>query len=141
MIDSITYKTKIEELLNITQITEIINKFSKNFEQNYADKFPNNKNITNEMVDINNKIIEMAIVQRQKELLKLQEKITEKIRELDKELYETNAELLKIKNPNNIIDDHKQKQYEYTQILKTTYNLKQQLEDKKRQINAYLSIL
>ena len=141
MIDSITYKTKIEELLNITQITEIINKFSKNFEQNYADKFPNNKNITNEMVDINNKIIEMAIVQRQKELLKLQEKITEKIRELDKELYETNAELLKIKNPNNIIDDRKQKQYEYTQILKTTYNLKQQLEDKKRQINAYLSIL
>ena len=83
----------------------------------------------------------MDIVQRQKELLKLQEKITEKIRELDKELYETNAELLKIKNSNNIIDDRKQKQYEYTQILKTTYNLKQQLEDKKRQINAYLSIL
>ena len=25
--------------------------------------------------------------------------------------------------------------------IKTTYNLKQQLEDKKRQINAYLSIL
>ena len=141
MIENITYKTKIEEILNLTQITEIINKFTKNFEQSYTEKYSNNQDITKEIDDINNKIVEIAVVQRQKELLKLKEKITEKIRELDKELCEINAELLKVKNPNSIIDDRKQKQYEYTQILKTTNDLKQQLEDKKRQINAYLLIL
>lgn len=141
MIEQITYKTKIEELLNLTQITEIISKFTKNFEQNYSEKYPNNNNVSKEIANINKKIIEIAVTQRKKELEKLLEMTIEKIKELDKELQEINAELLKVKNPNSIIVDQKQKYYEYSQILKATNELKLHLEDKKRQICAYLSIL
>lgn len=141
MIEQITYKTKIEELLNLTQITEIISKFTKNFEQNYSEKYPNNQNVSKEIANINKKIIEIAVTQRKKELEKLLEMTIEKIKELDKELQEINAELLKVKNPNSIIVDQKQKHYEYSQILKATNELKLHLEDKKRQICAYLSIL
>ena len=141
MIEQITYKTKIEELLNLTQITEIISKFTNNFEQNYSEKYPNNNNVSKEIANINKKIIEIAVTQRKKELEKLLEMTIEKIKELDKELQEINAELLKVKNPNSIIVDQKQKHYEYSQILKATNELKLHLEDKKRQICAYLSII
>ena len=99
------------------------------------------KDVSKEIANINKKIIEIAVTQRKKELEKLLEMTIEKIKELDKELQEINAELLKVKNPNSIIVDQKQKHYEYSQILKATNELKLHLEDKKRQICAYLSIL
>lgn len=141
MIEHITYKTKLEELLDITQIVEIINKFTRNFEQNYAEKNQNNKNINDELAIINNKIVEFAKEQRRKELEKLLEKITERLTIIDKQLYNINNEILRLKNQNSLINDLVQKEYEYNQLLKIHHESKQKLEEKKRKIYDYLSVL
>ena len=43
MIEKITYKTKLEDLLDLNQVIEIINKYYSNFENNYSKNNPNNK--------------------------------------------------------------------------------------------------
>ena len=90
MIEKITYKTKLEDLLDLNQLIEIINKYSLNFEKNYSINNPNNKSIKQEINKINNHIIELAKNQRRKELEKLLEKTTIRINELDETLYNIN---------------------------------------------------
>ena len=87
MIENITYKTKLEDLLNLNEVIEIINKYSSNFEKSYSETNPNNKEIKQEIIKINNKVVELAKNQRRKELEKLLEVTTLRINELDKTLY------------------------------------------------------
>ena len=36
MIENITYKTKLEDILNLNEMIETINKYSLDFEKNYS---------------------------------------------------------------------------------------------------------
>lgn len=140
MIDKITYKTKLEELLNINEITEIIGKFTKNFEENYTEKNPNNANIQREITSINNRIVEIAKTQRRKELEKLLEKTSERISIIDEQLYIINDEIMRLKNIKDE-PDQEQKQYELDQLLNLVLTSKAKLETKRKKIFEYLAEL
>ena len=98
MIENITYKTKIEDLLDLNELIEIINKYSSNFEKNYSENNPNNKSIKQELNKINSHIIELAKNQRRKELEKLLEKTTLRINELDETLYNINEIIQRLRS-------------------------------------------
>ena len=140
MIEKITYKTKLEDLLDLNQLIEIINKYSLNFEKNYSINNPNNKSIKQEINKINNHIIELAKNQRRKELEKLLEKTTIRINELDETLYNINegSKLLR-SNPKD--KDFEQKEYELDQILNLHIDLKTKQENKRKKIYEQISIL
>ena len=140
MIEKITYKTKLEDLLDLNQLIEIINKYSLNFEKNYSINNPNNKSIKQEINKINNHIIELAKNQRRKELEKLLEVTTLRINELDQTLYNIN-EGIKILRSNNKDEDYEQKTYELDQILNLHIDLKTKQENKRKKIFEEISIL
>lgn len=140
MIENITYKTKLEDLLNLNELIEIINKYSLNFEKNYSENNLNNKEIKQEIIKINNKVIELAKNQRRKELEKLLEVTTLRINELDQTLYNIN-EGIKILRSNNKDEDYKQKSYELDQILNLHIDLKTKQENKRKKIFEEISIL
>lgn len=140
MIETITYKTKLEDLLNIDELMEIINKYSSNFEKSYSKENPNNKEIKQEIIKINNKVVELAKNQRRKELEKLLEKTTIRINQLDEILYNINKEIMILRsNPN--IEDYEQRTYEYDQVLNLNIELKTKLEIKRKKIFEQISIL
>lgn len=140
MIDKITYKTKIEELLDLNQIIEIISKFTKNFETNYTENNPNNQHVKREIIVINNRIVEIAKEQRRKELEKLLEKTSERLSIIDEQLYNINSEIMYTKNQQNITDKE-QKEYELEQILNVVLSSKAKLETKRKKIFELLSVL
>ena len=140
MIEKITYKTKLEDLLDLDQVIEIINKYSSNFENNYSKNNPNNKSIKQEINKINNHIIELAKNQRRKELEKLLEKTTIRINELDETLYNIN-EGIKLLRSNPKDKDYEQKEYELVQILNLHIDLKTKQENKRKKIYEQISIL
>ena len=140
MIEKITYKTKLEDLLDLNQLIEIINKYSLNFEKNYSINNPNNKSIKQEINKINNHIIELAKNQRRKELEKLLEKTTIRINELDETLYNIN-EGIKLLRSNSKDKDFEQKEYELDQILNLHIDLKTKQENKRKKIYEQISIL
>ncbi len=140
MIENITYKTKLEDLLNLNELIEIINKYSLNFEKNYSEYNLNNKSIKEEINKINNHIIELAKNQRRKELEKLLEKTTLRINELDETLYNVN-EGIKILRSNPNDNDYEQKTYELDQILNLFIDLKTKQEIKRKKIYEQISIL
>lgn len=140
MIENITYKTKLEDLLNLNQVIEIINKYSSNFENSYSDNNPNNQSIKKELTKINNHIIELAKNQRRKELEKLLEVTTQRINELDQTLYNIN-EGIKILRSNPKDKDYEQKSYELDQILNLHIDLKTKQENKRKMIFEQISIL
>ena len=140
MIENITYKTKLEDLLNLNELIEIINKYSSNFEKNYSENNPNNKSIKQELNKINSHIIELAKNQRRKELEKLLEKTTLRINELDETLYNIN-EGIKILRSNPKDKDYEQKEYELDQILNLHIDLKTKQENKRKKIYEQISIL
>lgn len=140
MIENITYKTKIEDLLDLNELIEIINKYSSNFEKNYSENNPNNKSIKQELNKINSHIIELAKNQRRKELEKLLEKTTLRINELDETLYNIN-EGIKILRSNPKDKDYDQKEYELDQILNLHIDLKTKQENKRKKIYEQISIL
>ena len=140
MIENITYKTKIEDLLDLNELIEIINKYSSNFEKNYSENNPNNKSIKQELNKINNHIIELAKNQRRKELEKLLEKTTLRINELDETLYNIN-EGIKLLRSNPKDKDYEQKEYELDQILNLHIDLKTKQENKRKKIYEQISIL
>ena len=140
MIENITYKTKLEDLLDLNELIEIINKYSSNFEKNYSENNPNNKSIKQELNKINSHIIELAKNQRRKELEKLLEKTTLRINELDKTLYNIN-EGIKLLRSNPKDKDYDQKEYELDQILNLHIDLKTKQENKRKKIYEQISIL
>ena len=140
MIENITYKTKIEDLLDLNELIEIINKYSSNFEKNYSENNPNNKSIKQELNKINNHIVELAKNQRRKELEKLLEKTTLRINELDETLYNIN-EGIKLLRSNPKDKDYEQKEYELDQILNLHIDLKTKQENKRKKIYEQISIL
>ena len=140
MIENITYKTKIEDLLDLNELIEIINKYSSNFEKNYSENNPNNKSIKQELNKINSHIIELAKNQRRKELEKLLEKTTLRINELDETLYNIN-EGIKLLRSNPKDKDYDQKEYELDQILNLHIDLKTKQENKRKKIYEQISIL
>ena len=140
MIEKITYKTKLEDLLDLNQLIEIINKYSLNFEKNYSINNPNNKSIKQEINKINNHIIELAKNQRRNELEKLLEKTTIRINELDETLYNIN-EGIKLLRSNPKDKDFEQKEYELDQILNLHIDLKTKQENKRKKIYEQISIL
>lgn len=140
MIEKITYKTKLEDLLDLNQVIEIINKYSSNFENNYSKNNPNNKSIKQELNKINTHIIELAKNQRRKELEKLLEKTTIRINELDETLYNIN-EGIKLLRSNPKDKDFEQKEYELDQILNLHIDLKTKQENKRKKIYEQISIL
>ena len=140
MIENITYKTKIEDLLDLNELIEIINKYSSNFEKNYSENNPNNKSIKQELNKINSHIIELAKNQRRKELEKLLEKTTIRINELDETLYNIN-EGIKLLRSNPKDKDYDQKEYELDQILNLHIDLKTKQENKRKKIYEQISIL
>lgn len=140
MIDKITYKTKLEELLNVDEITEIIGKFTRNFEENYTEKNPNNVNIQREIISVNNRIVEIAKTQRRKELEKLLEKTSERISIIDEQLYIINDEIMRLKNIKDE-PDQEQKKYELDQLLNLVLTSKAKLETKRKKIFEYLAEL
>lgn len=140
MIENITYKTKIEDLLDLNELIEIINKYSSNFEKNYSENNPNNKSIKQELNKINSHIIELAKNQRRKELEKLLEKTTLRINELDETLYNIN-EGIKLLRSNPKDKDYEQKEYELDQILNLHIDLKTKQENKRKKIYEQISIL
>lgn len=140
MIDKITYKTKLEELLNVDEITEIIGKFTRNFEENYTEKNPNNVNIQREIISVNNRIVEIAKTQRRKELEKLLEKTSERISIIDEQLYIINDEIMRLKNIKDE-PDQEQKKYELDQLLNLVLTSKTKLETKRKKIFEYLAEL
>ena len=133
MIESITYKTKIEDLINIDNITNIISKFTTNFEENYSSENQNNRQIQSEIATIHNRIIEIAKTQRRKELEKLLEKTSERIAEIDDLLYKVNNEIKKVRNHENVYDKE-QLEYEYEQLLNAFLLSKAKLEKKRKTI-------
>ena len=140
MIENITYKTKLEDLLDLNELIEIINKYSSNFEKNYSENNPNNKSIKQELNKINSHIIELAKNQRRKELEKLLEKTTLRINELDETLYNIN-EGIKLLRSNPKDKDYEQKEYELDQILNLHIDLKTKQENKRKKIYEQISIL
>lgn len=140
MIENITYKTKLEDLLNLKELIEIINKYSSNFEKSYSETNPNNKEIKQEIIKINNKVVELAKNQRRKELEKLLEVTTLRINELDKTLYNIN-EGIKILRSNPKDEDYEQKSYELDQVLNLHIDLKTKQENKRKKIFEEISIL
>lgn len=140
MIENITYKTKLEDLLDLNQVIEIINKYSSNFENNYSKNNPNNKSIKQELNKINAHMIELAKNQRRKELEKLLEKTTIRINELDETLYNIN-EGIKLLSSNPKDKDFEQKEYELDQILNLHIDLKTKQENKRKKIYEQISIL
>lgn len=140
MIENITYKTKLEDLLNLNELIEIINKYSSNFEKSYSEDNQNNQNIKQEIIKINNHIIELAKNQRRKELEKLLEVTTQRINELDQTLYNIN-EGIKILRSNPKDKDYEQKSYELDQILNLHIDLKTKQENKRKMIFEQISIL
>lgn len=133
MIESITYKTKIEDLINVDNITNIISKFTTIFEENYSSENQNNRQIKSEITSIHNRIIEIAKAQRRKELEKLLEKTSDRINEIDGLLYKVNNEIMKIRKHENIYDKE-QLEYEYEQILNAFLLSKAKLETKRKTI-------
>ena len=133
MIESITYKTKIEDLINIDNITNIISKFTTNFEENYSSENQNNRQIQSEIATIHNRIIEIAKTQRRKELEKLLERTSERIAEIDDLLYKVNNEIKKVRNHENVYDKE-QLEYEYEQLLNAFLLSKAKLENKRKTI-------
>ena len=140
MIENITYKTKLEDLLNLDELIQIINKYSSNFEKSYSEKNPNNKLIKQEINKINNHIVELAKNQRRKELEKLLEKTTLRINELDETLYNIN-EGIKLLRSNPKDNDYEQKEYELDQILNLFIDLKTKQETKRKKIYEQISVL
>lgn len=133
MIESITYKTKIEDLINVDNITNIISKFTTIFEENYSSENQNNRQIKSEITSIHNRIIEIAKAQRRKELEKLLEKTSDRINEIDGLLYKVNNEIMKIRKHENVYDKE-QLEYEYEQILNAFLLSKTKLETKRKTI-------
>ena len=133
MIESITYKTKIEDLINVDNITNIIAKFTTIFEENYSSENQNNRQIKSEITSIHNRIIEIAKAQRRKELEKLLEKTSDRINEIDGLLYKVNNEIMKIRKHENVYDKE-QLEYEYEQILNAFLLSKAKLETKRKTI-------
>lgn len=133
MIESITYKTKIEDLINVDNITNIISKFTTIFEENYSSENQNNRQIKSEITSIHNRIIEIAKAQRRKELEKLLEKTSDRINEIDDLLYKVNNEIMKIRKHENVYDKE-QLEYEYEQILNAFLLSKAKLETKRKTI-------
>lgn len=133
MIESITYKTKIEDLINVDNITNIISKFTTIFEENYSSENQNNRQIKSEITSIHNRIIEIAKAQRRKELEKLLEKTSDRINEIDGLLYKVNNEIMKIRKHENVYDKE-QLEYEYEQILNAFLLSKAKLETKRKTI-------
>lgn len=133
MIESITYKTKIEDLINVDNITNIISKFTTIFEENYSSENQNNRQIKLEITSIHNRIIEIAKAQRRKELEKLLEKTSDRINEIDGLLYKVNNEIMKIRKHENVYDKE-QLEYEYEQILNAFLLSKAKLETKRKTI-------
>lgn len=140
MIENITYKTKLEDLLNLNEVIEIINKYSSNFEKSYSENNPNNQNVKQEITKINNHIVELAKNQRRKELEKLLEVTTQRINELDQTLYNIN-EGIKILRSNPKDEDYEQKSYELDQVLNLHIDLKTKQENKRKMIFEQISIL
>lgn len=140
MIENITYKTKLEDLLNLNEVIEIINKYSSNFEKSYSENNPNNQNVKQEITKINNHIVELAKNQRRKELEKLLEVTTQRINELDQTLYNIN-EGIKILRSNPKDEDYEQKSYELDQVLNLHIDLKTKQENKRKTIFEQISIL
>ena len=140
MIEKITYKTRIDELLDLNQIIEIINKFTQNFEESYTESNPNNAYVKRDIAVINNRIVDIAKEQRRKELEKLLEKTSARISEIDSQLYAVNDEIMKLKvNPH--IDDKEQREYEYDQLLNIVLSSKAKLETKRKEIFSLLAEL
>ena len=133
MIESITYKTKIEDLINVDNITNIISKFTTIFEEKYSSENQNNRQIKSEITSIHNRIIEIAKAQRRKELEKLLEKTSDRINEIDGLLYKVNNEIMKIRKHENVYDKE-QLEYEYEQILNAFLLSKAKLETKRKTI-------
>ena len=133
MIENITYKTKIEDLINVDNITNIISKFTTIFEENYSSENQNNRQIKSEITSIHNRIIEIAKAQRRKELEKLLEKTSDRINEIDGLLYKVNNEIMKIRKHENVYDKE-QLEYEYEQILNAFLLSKAKLETKRKTI-------
>ena len=133
MIESITYKTKIEDLINVDNITNIISKFTTIFEENYSSENQNNRQIKSEITSIHNRIIEIAKAQRRKEFEKLLEKTSDRINEIDGLLYKVNNEIMKIRKHENVYDKE-QLEYEYEQILNAFLLSKAKLETKRKTI-------
>jgi len=133
VIESITYKTKIEDLINVDNITNIISKFTTIFEENYSSENQNNRQIKSEITSIHNRIIEIAKAQRRKELEKLLEKTSDRINEIDGLLYKVNNEIMKIRKHENVYDKE-QLEYEYEQILNAFLLSKAKLETKRKTI-------
>lgn len=133
MIEHITYKTKLEELLDIGYIIEIINKFTQNFEDNYSSENPNNESIKKDIAIINNRIIAVAKEQRRKELEKLLEQTSIRISQIDELLYDVNNEIMKLRKQPEI-EDKEQQEYEYEQILNLHLTSKARLEEKRKTI-------
>ena len=140
MIENITYKTKLEDLLNLNEVIEIINKYSSNFEKSYSENNPNNQNVKQEITKINNHIVELAKNQRRKELEKLLEGTTQRINEIDQTLYNIN-EGIKILRSNPKDEDYEQKSYELDQVLNLHIDLKTKQENKRKMIFEQISIL
>ena len=140
MIDKITYKTQLEELLDLNQIVEIIGKFTKKFEECYTSNNENNQNVKRDITVINNRIVEIAKEQRRKELEKLLEKTSERISTIDEQLYTINNEIMFIRNKDNILDKE-QKEYELDQLLNIFLTSKAKFETKRKKIFEYLSLL
>ena len=133
MIEHITYKTKLEELLDIGYITEIINKFTQSFEDNYSSENPNNESIKKDITIINNRIIAVAKEQRRKELEKLLEQTSIRISQIDELLYDVNNEIMKLrKQP--AAEDKEQQEYAYEQILNLHLTSKAHLEQKRKKV-------
>ena len=140
MIEKITYKTRIDELLDLNQIIEIINKFTQNFEESYTESNPNNAYVKRDIAVINNRIVDIAKEQRRKELEKLLEKTSARISEIDSQLYAVNDEIMKLKvNPH--IDDKEQREYEYDQLLNIVLSTKAKLETNRKEIFSLLAEL
>ena len=133
MIEHITYKTKLEELLDIGYITEIINKFTQSFEDNYSSENPNNESIKKDITIINNRIIAVAKEQRRKELEKLLEQTSIRISQIDELLYDVNNEIMKLRKQPEI-EDKEQQEYEYEQILNLHLTSKAHLEQKRKKV-------
>ena len=140
MIENITYKTKLEDILNLNEMIETINKYSLDFEKNYSENNPNNKYIKQELLKINNLTIELAKNQRRKELETLLEKTTIRINELDETLYNIN-EGIKLLRSNPKDKDYEQKEYELDQILNLHIDLKTKQENKRKKIYEQISVL
>ena len=133
MIEHITYKTKLEELLDIGYITEIINKFTQSFEDNYSSENPNNESIKKDIAIINNRIIAVAKEQRRKELEKLLEQTSIRISQIDELLYDVNNEIMKLRKQVEA-EDKEQQEYEYEQILNLHLTSKAHLEQKRKKV-------